>query len=165
MKKSTLVYLEQVQLSPADWKNEDLRNEKAAELRGKMLNMVNHYQDDHTNCNPDSECAEPRYMPSRDIIPTKVAKKLTETLKKSKIYQFAEGMVLGITTSDDESINNVLGAFIEKRVNFSSPVYNMRVGIVVLYWNANTVNRGTRKVDYNWMDDVKTGYFESIFSL
>lgn len=74
-------------------------------------------------------------------------------------------MVLGITTSDDESINNVLGAFIEKRVNFSSPVYNMRVGIVVLYWNANTVNRGTRKVDYNWMDDVKTGYFESIFSL
>ena len=71
-------------------------------------------------------------------------------------------MVLGITTSDDESINNVLGAWIEKRVNFSSPVYNMRAGIVVIYWNSNTVNRGTRKRDYSWMKDLQRGYFENI---
>ena len=82
-----------------------------------MMNMVSHFQDVHTNCSKEAECSAPKYMPSRDIITNKDAvKKLSETLKKSRVYEFAEGMLLGITTSDDESFNHVAGGFIEKRV-------------------------------------------------
>lgn len=131
-----------------------------------MLNMVNHWQNNHTNCNKQAECSKPRYLPTRDLITNKsAAKKLTETLKKSKVFQFAEGMLLGVTTSDDESLNNVLGTWIEKRVNFSTIVYALRVGIVVLKWNENTVNRGTRKQGFDWMNIILQAYFAKLCQL
>ena len=142
------------------------REKRADEFRSKMVNMVNHYQNIHTNCDVKSECHRPNYLPSRDIIHNKkAAAKLTETLKKSKVYEFADGMLLGFPTSDCESINNTMSAYIEKRICFETKVYNLRSGIVVLHWNENVKNRGTRKNDYHYMQEVLTGYFENLTSL
>ena len=150
----------------AVWNNKKEREKGTAVFRSRILNMVSHYQNVHTKCDVKSECRRPNYLPSRDIIHDKrAAVKLTETLKKSKVYEFAEGMLLGFTTSDCESINNTMGADIEKRVCFESEVYNLRSGIVVLHRNENVKNRGTRKNDYQYMQDVLTGYFEILVSL
>ena len=129
-----------------------------------MLNIVNHYQNVHTNCREDAECSSRKYLPSRDLIENKAAaKKLTQTLKKSRVYEYAEGMLLGITTSDDESFNHVVGGFIEKRINFGTKVYNLRVGICVLYWNENaTVNRGRPWVGHDYMQLVLNAYFSKL---
>ena len=164
MKKSTYFYLDKYKISPEEWSNKKLREERTTEFRASMLNMVNHFKNDHSKCSKQAECSSPKYLPSRDVIHNKnAAKKLTQTLKKSRVYEFAEGMLTGITTSDDESFNHVAGGFIEKRINFDTLVYNIRIGICVLYWNENaTVNRGRKWDGHDYMKLVFNGYFSKL---
>ena len=62
-----------------------------------LLNTVDHYQNLHVNCDKDSECSNPNYLPSRDLITNdRAATKAKQTLKMSKVYKHAPGKTLKI---------------------------------------------------------------------
>jgi len=112
-------------------------------LKASLDNIVQHYQNKHDQCNSSSRCKkDPQYEPGHIVLTDPVAVSfLTRTVRSCVLYTHPQDFVHGRDTFYVESFNNVMNIFQDKRICFSSTVYDMRTKLAVLHWNCN-VDRG-----------------------
>ncbi|KAJ7386060.1 Orexin receptor type 2 [Desmophyllum pertusum] len=110
-------------------------------LRRRLLTILDHYQGNHTNCDPDSKCKNPGYRCSKVKLnnPRAIAA-LHKFILDSKVYKLAEDYYLCCDTYWVESFNNVILIYCPKRIHFSDRTFNIRIALAVMDWNEN-VNR------------------------
>ncbi|KAJ8297993.1 hypothetical protein KUTeg_024524 [Tegillarca granosa] len=108
-------------------------------LRNNLINIINHYKNDHSSCNENSRCKkDPKYEPKRIIITDKIAEKLLrQVIEDSVIYKYPEDFVLAKDTFYVESFNNVMNVFQDKRIAFTDDHYRSRSQLAVCMWNEN----------------------------
>lgn len=113
------------------------------ELKDLLINVVEHYKNNHTKCHPDSRCKRDlNYEPKRSTINKPIAEKLLlGVIHKSVIFKSPDHFVLARDTSYVESFNNTMNMFQDKRIVFSDANYNARACLAVCHWNEN-VDRG-----------------------
>ncbi|CAG2248415.1 unnamed protein product [Mytilus edulis] len=113
------------------------------ELKDLLINVVEHYKNNHTKCHPDSRCKRDlNYEPKRSTINKPIAEKLLlGVIHKSVIFKSPDHFVLARDTSYVESFNNTMNMFQDKRIVFSDANYNTRACLAVCHWNEN-VDRG-----------------------
>ncbi|CAG2211866.1 unnamed protein product [Mytilus edulis] len=113
------------------------------ELKDLLINVVEHYKNNHTKCHPDSRCKrDVNYEPKRSTINKPIAEKLLlSVIHKSVIFKSPDHFVLARDTSYVESFNNTMNMFQDKRIVFSDANYNARACLAVCHWNEN-VDRG-----------------------
>ena len=109
-------------------------------LQQKLLNIVQHYKNNHTACDMSSRCRkDPNYEPSRHVITDPVAEKLlSAAITSSVIYTSAKDYALGRDTYYVESFNNVMNVFHDKRIAFSDNQYLARSQLATCHWNENS---------------------------
>ena len=114
----------------------------ADKLRKSLLNIVEHYKNNHNDCHPSSRCkTDVNYKPSKVVIQSKDAQRLfIDAIMKTPVYKNAEDFVLAMDTFYVESFNNCLNVYHDKRIAFQNPHYIMRTNLTILHWNEN-VNR------------------------
>ena len=110
-----------------------------AKLEVGLLNIVEHYKNDHRNCPPQSRCRrDPNYEPSRIMITNAKAEELlTAVIRHSVLYKSARDFVLGKESYLVESFNNLMNVFQDKRISYGNPQYLARSQIAVCHWNEN----------------------------
>jgi len=70
------------------------------ELKEISLNVVEHYNNNHVKCHPDSKCkTDPCNEPKRIVITKPVAEKILGAIRKSVIFGHPEDFVLARDTS------------------------------------------------------------------
>jgi hypothetical protein len=108
-------------------------------LRAKMDNAVEHYKNNHNNCDPKSRCkTDKNYKPSKLVITSPKAEKLLcDAIHKTTIYKYAEDFSHGKDTHYVESFNNTLHIFQDKRICFSDYQYDMCAKLATIHWNTN----------------------------
>ncbi|CAG2242369.1 unnamed protein product [Mytilus edulis] len=113
--------------------------ENPKELKDVLLNIVEHYKNNHQKCHPDSRCKrDTNYEPKRIIISIPIAEKLLlGVIRKSTIYTHPEDYVLAKDTCYVESFNNTMNMFQDKRIAFSNDNYQARSQLAVCHWNEN----------------------------
>ncbi|KAJ7308512.1 Orexin receptor type 2 [Desmophyllum pertusum] len=91
-------------------------------LRRRLLTILDHYQGNHTNCDPDSKCKNPGYRCSKVKLnnPRGIAA-LHKFILDSKVYKLAEDYYLCRDTYWVESFNNVILIYCPKRIHFADP--------------------------------------------
>ena len=94
----------------------------ADKLRRSLDNMVEHYKNNHSDCNPKSRCkVDPNYEPSMVVIDIPKAEfALRNAIRNSSIYKFQEDFKLGRDIFFVESFNNTLNIYEDKRIAFCS---------------------------------------------
>lgn len=155
-------------------------------LKKLLLNVTQHYKNEHSNCHQTSRCKlDKNYEPSRIVITNpKAEKMLQNVIEQSVIYKSPEDYVLAKDTSYVESFNNVMNIFQDKRICFSDLQYNLRSQLAVLHWNEN-VDRGHtsmwnpkdpkaprwkkgkknyKPVKYNYHKSIWDKYMDSMFN-
>ena len=112
-------------------------------LKQMLDTVVPHYKNDHKDCHSSSRCNEDsNYEPSKKVLTDSRAEKLlSDVITSSTLYKIAADYALGKETHYVESFNNVLNVFQDKRISFSSEVYDTRAKMATLHWNEN-VDRG-----------------------
>ena len=107
-----------------------------------MNNTVKHYQNIHTDCDPDSRCKkDSNYEPSKLIIQDAKAIALYEkAIQSTVIYSNPQDYIFAMDTYYVESFNNVLNMFHDKRIAFQNEEYTGRSELAVCHWSEN-VNR------------------------
>ena len=114
-------------------------NGNPSALRMSLLNAVEHYKNNHSNCFSTSRCkTDPNYEPSRIVITSQKAEALlVHAIQKSMLYRFAQNFVLGRETAHVESFNNTMNMFHDKRSFYGKEEYALRSHIAVMHWNEN----------------------------
>ena len=122
----------------ANWAIRNCKGDEGT-LQASLLNSVDHYMDNHTNCAARSRCKQdPNYEPSRiPITSTKAEQLLRDSITKSTLYKSASDFVLGRSTAHVESFNNTMNMFHDKRIYYGDLEYEMRSMMAVLHWNEN----------------------------
>ena len=118
-------------------KNSDGDSQKVKE---SLLNVVEHYQNNHTKCHSSSRCRQKEYpyIPSRIVIDDpKAISLLTREIISSTLYKHPEDFVLCKETAHVESFNNTMNMFQDKRIYYSDTEYLTRSKVSVLHWNEN----------------------------
>ncbi len=112
-----------------------------------MDNIVQHYQNRHEQCQPESRCRrDPHYEPSKMLLKSaKAVELLTAALHHTVVYQHPEDFVMAMDTYYVESFNTTLNMFQDKRISFGNEEYLRRSQLAVLHWNEN-INRGHTSV-------------------
>lgn len=108
-------------------------------VKSSLLNIVDHYKNNHSNCDETSRCKkDPNYEPSRIVISSSCAEKLLlGVIMKSNIYRYPEDYILCRETAYVESFNNVINIYQDKRIAFGDLQYNTRSHLAVMQWNEN----------------------------
>ena len=121
--------------------------ENAELLRSKLLNCIEHYKGNHTDCSGTSRCKlDPAYEPSRTPITEEKAEDLLKNaISSSTLYKGAEDFVLGKNTSHVESFNNTMNMFHDKRIYYGDMEYEVRSQYAVMHWNENVGRPYTSK--------------------
>ena len=103
------------------------------------MNIVDHYKNIHTSCDPSSRCKKDKnYEPSRIVLTDPVAEKLlVKVILNSSIFRYPQDYILGRDTFYVESFNNVMNIYQDKRIAFGDMQYNARSNLAVLQWNEN----------------------------
>ena len=114
-------------------------NGDAEKLKSSLLNIVDHYKNIHTSCDPSSRCKKDKnYEQSRIVLTDPVAEKLlVKVILKSNIFRYPQDYILGRDTFYVESFNNVMNIYQDKRIAFGDMQYNARSILAVLQWNEN----------------------------
>lgn len=113
-------------------------------LKLSLLNIVNHYKDEHEHCSETSRCkTDPNYEPSKCVITDPKAEMLLgRALMNTQVYKSPMDYIHCMDSYYVESFNNAILQYHDKRINFSKPVYVLRTNLAVLDWNEH-VNRET----------------------
>ena len=109
-------------------------------LQRMLTNVVEHYKNNHANCDPESRCVkDPNYKPSRQIITTSFAEKLLlSVITDLDVYRNSQNYVYSMESGPVECFNNTLNVFQDKRVGaMAIQTYKMRSNLAVLHWNEN----------------------------
>jgi len=108
-------------------------------FKTSLLNIVEHYRNIHTACDPTSRCRKDKnYEPSRIVFTDPIAiKLLLGVILYSNIYKYPQDYILGRDTFYVESFNNVMNIYQDKRIAVGSKQYNARANLAVLQWNEN----------------------------
>ncbi len=117
-------------------------NGDSDKLKSSLLNVIEHYKNNHSDCSSSSRCKkDPNYEPSRIVLTSqKAIALLKRAVENTVIYKYPNDFNLGKDTFYVESFNNVMNVFQDKRIAFSDSIYNMRSQLAVCHWNEN-VNR------------------------
>lgn len=120
-------------------------NKNPERMRLILLNAVQHYKNNHINCETHSRCRmDPNYESSRIVITSLVAENLlTNAIQKSTLYKSAQDYVYGKDTYYVESFNNTMNMFQDKRITFGNEEYKARSFLAVLHWNENVDRQHT----------------------
>lgn len=138
-------------------------------LRTKMECIVKHYQNDHTDCSPESRCKiDPNYIPSRQILTSPVAVELLlSCVRKCYVYKDAQNYIYHMDTSSVESFNNSLNVFHDKRIGtFSALHYTIRSNLAICQWNETVqVKNNTRlRCTLQFKSNIWARYKQALFS-
>lgn len=156
----------------------------SVKLRNSLDNIVEHYKNNHVNCHATSRCrTQKEYIMGRHVLTNpKADKALLSAIHSSVIYKSPGDYVMAKDSHYVESFNNVLNVFQDKRVNFSSEVYQMRGRLATCQWNENvdrpftSVNRrpsaraprrrvgkkAYKKHTYQWRGNIWQGFLKSL---
>ena len=152
-------------------------NGDAENLRQRLDNITEHYQNRHAQCPDVSRCrVDPNYEPSKEILADPVAVDLLQkAIRKTIVYQHPEDFVHAMDTYYVESFNNVLNIFHDKRIHFGDASYKLRTGPAICHWNANvdrpytSVNQTSGKPKkvlvrrkYDYRDQIWERYLSSL---
>jgi hypothetical protein len=95
-------------------------NGDAEKLKSSLLNIVDHYKNIHTSCDPSSRCRKDKYYePSRIVLTDPVAEELlVKVILNSNIFRYPQVYILGRDTFYVESFNDVMNIYQGKRIGF-----------------------------------------------
>lgn len=113
--------------------------ENPEKLQALLLNIVQHYKNNHDSCHSTSRCRkDPNYEISRKVITDPRAEKLLlGVIKNSVVFKNPQDYRLCRDTYYVESFNNVVNVYQDKRISFSDEQYNARANLAVCHWNEN----------------------------
>lgn len=112
------------------------------ELRRLIDSCVPHFQNNHNQCEGESPCKDPEYVPEFTVLSDSVAVSLLTTFLRSlTLYKNAEDYALSKDTYYVESFNNAMLIYLDKRIHYSESSYRIRRDLAVLDWNTH-VDRG-----------------------
>ncbi|CAH1238875.1 Hypp5655 [Branchiostoma lanceolatum] len=121
-------------------------------LRESLLNIVDHYRNQHQNCHEGSRCRrDQNYLPTKLILTDQRAVDLLRTFITSQdVYKHASDYVRCRDTLYVESFNNACLQYLDKRIFFGSMNYGLRMGLAILDWNEHVDRHATsRYVKYS----------------
>lgn len=139
-------------------------NGDASKLRSNIENIVDHYQNKHSNCDMNSRCRkDSNYIPSRVILTdSNAVNLLSNALRSTDVYRHPECYVHHMDTFFVESFNNVLNIFQDKRIGtFGDLHYKLRSNLAICHWNEN-VKRKTNSFQYR--KNIWSRCISSLFS-
>ena len=114
-------------------------------LKQLILNIIEHYKNNHTDCHPTSRCrTDPNYEPSKVVIDdSKAELLLRQALERTLIYRCPQDFVYCMDTYFVESFNNMMLQYHDKRLgsHFGERQYKFRTDLAVLDWNAHVNTR------------------------
>ena len=113
--------------------------ENPEKLQALLLNIVQHYKNNHDSCHSTSRCRkDPNYKISRKVLTDPRAEKvLLGVIKNSVVFKNPQDYRLCRDTYYVESFNNVVNVYQDKRISFSDDQYNARANLAVCHWNEN----------------------------
>ena len=119
--------------------------ENALTLRSMILNIIEHYKNNHTSCAPDSRCkTDTNYEPSKITITDSTAESLLrQALMKTTIYKSPYDYVHCMDTYYVESFNNSMLQYHDKRLasHCGEKSYKFRTHLAILDWNDHINSR------------------------
>ena len=105
----------------------------AAGLRNSFDNSVLHFQNNQMQCDNDSPCKLPGYIPDFDIIRSPDAVRILENyIHNLTVYKCAEDYVLARSTFYVESFNHTCLMYLDKRIHYKTTMYELRRDLCVL---------------------------------
>ncbi|VDI76549.1 Hypothetical predicted protein [Mytilus galloprovincialis] len=119
-------------------------NKDPVKLKLSLLNIVEHYKNNHEHCSELSRCkTDSNYEPTKYLIKDPKAEMLLgRALMNTQVYKSPTDYVHCMDSYYVESFNNAILQYHDKRINFSKQVYILRTNLAVLDWNEH-VNRQT----------------------
>ncbi|CAG2219249.1 unnamed protein product [Mytilus edulis] len=119
-------------------------NKDPVKLKLSLLNIVEHYKNNHEHCSELSRCkTDSNYEPTKYLIKDPKAEILLgRALMNTQVYKSPTDYVHCMDSYYVESFNNAILQYHDKRINFSKQVYILRTNLAVLDWNEH-VNRQT----------------------
>lgn len=119
-------------------------NQDPVKLKLSLLNIVEHYKNNHEHCSEVSRCkTDLNYEPTKYVIKDSKAEMLLgRALMNTQVYKSPTDYVHCMDSYYVESFNNAILQYHDKRINFSKQVYILRTNLAVLDWNEH-VNRQT----------------------
>jgi hypothetical protein len=104
-------------------------------LRELLINIVEHYKDNHAGCHHTSYCKRPNYTANKDILTDPQAiDAFSKKIKSLAIYRHADSYARCRDTFWVESFNHALLSYLPKRIHFGDAAYHMRMDIAVMDW-------------------------------
>ena len=125
-------------------------------LKKSLVCIASHLMDDHSDCSPNSDCNLPEYE-IESPISIESSQFLRKIIEESSLYKKPQEFALNQNTSNVESFNNSVLAFLDKRVRIQEDSYTLRMNLSVLAWNENVGNANEKT--YNFIDSL---HFASI---
>ena len=114
-------------------------------LKSMILNIVEHYKNNHVDCHPSSRCkTDVNYEPSKTIISDSNAELLLrKVLERTLIYKSPGDFVHCMDTYLVECFNNSMLQYHDKRLgsHFGEKLYKFRTDLSVLDWNDHVNSR------------------------
>lgn len=108
----------------------------AERLKELLLNIVEHYQNNHTDCHESSLCRRHGHSPDKEVISDpRTAQVFLEKIKSLAVYRHAESYARCRDTYWVESFNHALLTYLPKRIHFGDMTYDMRMHFAVMDWN------------------------------
>ncbi|XP_078365651.1 uncharacterized protein LOC144649932 isoform X2 [Oculina patagonica] len=117
-----------------------MRNNDGTEegFRKYLLNIIPHYQGDHTNCYEESRCHMSDYVCTKKPLETPQAiDAFRKALMDTAIYKKPSDYMTCRDTYWIETFHVVILIYAAKRINFGDDTYIMRVQLAALDWNEN----------------------------
>ena len=111
-------------------------------MRARILLPLQHYQNNHELCSPNSRCnLDPLYDPSRVILTSPKAIELMEkSLSSTVFFRNPERFLLNINTSMNESFHNRQIKYLTKKVHLTAQMYKMCIDLAIIDHNENETN-------------------------
>ena len=108
-------------------------------LRKNLDNIVEHYKNNHNNCNLESRCRRDQdYVPTKDTLKDSAAIQiLVRAIHSLQVYKTPLDFVHCIDTHYVESYNNACLIYHDKRISFGKKEYKRRSNMAILNWNEN----------------------------
>ncbi|CAC5389907.1 unnamed protein product [Mytilus coruscus] len=121
-------------------------NKDPVKLKLSLLNIVEHYKNNHEHCSELSRCktdSNSNYEPTKYLIKDPKAEMLLgRALMNTQVYKSPTDYIHCMDSYYVESFNNAILQYHDKRISFSKQVYILRTSLAVLDWNEH-VNRQT----------------------
>lgn len=114
-------------------------NGSADTLKNNLDNIVEHYKNNHNNCQPESRCRrDENYIPTKVILKDSAAIFiLIRAIHSLQVYKTPHDFVHCIDTHYVESYNNACLIYHDKRISFGKQEYKRRSNMAILNWNEN----------------------------